>query len=244
MVYRTVWARSPSPPMVLKQEAPKILIEKDKEKKYGESNHRRHKKKKSHRHESSDSDTGNKSSKHKRHRSNKGEEKSDETLDLILQPNFTENEIEESKKFKQDVQGISNELNSDSDEEVGPKPMPIPKDLIGDKSVNYGEALLAGEGAAIAQYVQQNLRIPRRGEIGWTGNEIEKLENDGFVMSGSRHQRMNAVRLRKENQVYSAEEKKALAMITLEEKQQKENKIIGDFRTMLKAQIGDNMNTE
>ena len=52
-------------------------------------------------------------------------------------------------------------------------------------------------------------------------------------MSGSRHARMNAVRLRKENQVYSAEEKKALAIITLEEKQQKENKVIGDFRQML-----------
>jgi hypothetical protein len=33
--------------------------------------------------------------------------------------------------------------------------------------------------------------------------------------------------------VYSAEEKRALAMITFEEKQQKENKVIGDFREML-----------
>ena len=98
---------------------------------------------------------------------------------------------------------------------------------------------MPGEGAAIAQYVQQNLRIPRRGEIGWTGNEIEKLEEEGFVMSGSRHKRMNAVRLLKENQVYSAEEKLALVMITFEEKQQKENKIIGAFRTVLKAQLDD-----
>lgn len=52
-------------------------------------------------------------------------------------------------------------------------------------------------------------------------------------MSGSRHARMNAIRLRKENQVYSAEEKRALALITFEEKQQKENKIVGDFRSML-----------
>lgn len=55
----------------------------------------------------------------------------------------------------------------------------------------------------------------------------------GYVMSGSRHARMNAVRLRKENQVYSAEEKRALAIITFEEKQQKENKIVSDFRQML-----------
>ena len=99
--------------------------------------------------------------------------------------------------------------------------------------MQYGGALLPGEGAAIAQFVQQNMRIPRRGEIGWAGDEIEELEKQGFVMSGSRHARMNAVRIRKENQIYSAEEKRALAMITFEEKQQKENKVIGDFREML-----------
>mgnify|MGYP006185083051 CR=1 FL=1 len=102
--------------------------------------------------------------------------------------------------------------------------------------MNYGGALLPGEGDAIAMYVQQNMRIPRRGEIGWNGVEIEGLENQGFVMSGSRHARMNAVRLRKENQVYSAEEKRALALITFEEKQQKENKVVGDFRAMLTKQ--------
>lgn len=52
-------------------------------------------------------------------------------------------------------------------------------------------------------------------------------------MSGSRHKRMNAIRIRKENQVYSAEEKRALALITFEEKQQKENQVLQDFRSML-----------
>ena len=33
-----------------------------------------------------------------------------------------------------------------------------------------------------------------------------------YVMSGSRHKKMNAIRIRKENQVYSAEEKRALAL--------------------------------
>ena len=41
--------------------------------------------------------------------------------------------------------------------------------------MKYGGALLPGEGAAIAQFVQQNMRIPRRGEIGWSGEEIESL---------------------------------------------------------------------
>jgi hypothetical protein len=98
----------------------------------------------------------------------------------------------------------------------------------------YGSALLAGEGQAIAQYVQQNLRIPRRGEIGYSGDDIEGYEQSGYVMSGSRHAKMNAVRIRKENQVYSAEEQRALALITMEENQQKEAQLMEDFRIMLK----------
>jgi hypothetical protein len=37
--------------------------------------------------------------------------------------------------------------------------------------------------------------------VGLKAEEIEQFENEGFVMSGSRHKRMNAVRIRKENQV-------------------------------------------
>ena len=103
--------------------------------------------------------------------------------------------------------------------------------------MSYGGALMPGEGAAIAMYVQQNMRIPRRGEIGWSGEEINGLEDEGYVMSGSRHKKMNAVRIRKENQVYSAEEKRALALITFEEKQQKDNKVVGDFRQMLTQKL-------
>lgn len=72
---------------------------------------------------------------------------------------------------------------------------------------SYGHALLPGEGDAMAEYVKMGKRIPRRGEIGLTSNEIESFEISGYVMSGSRHRRMEAVRLRKENQVYSADEK-------------------------------------
>jgi len=70
--------------------------------------------------------------------------------------------------------------------------------------------------------------------IGYSGNDIEGFEQSGYVMSGSRHARMNAVRIRKENQVYSAEEQRALALITMEENQQKEAQLMEDFRTMLK----------
>jgi hypothetical protein len=51
-----------------------------------------------------------------------------------------------------------------------------------------------------------------------------------LLLGGSRHKRMNAVRIRKENQVYSAEEKRALAVLSLEERQQKDNKIVAEFR--------------
>ena len=150
--------------------------------------------------------------------------------------------------FAADIEKLRNDVKASShphparaesdDEEVGPAPMINPKDLL-DKKISYGDQMLPGEGAAIAQYVQQNLRIPRRGEIGWSGEEIETLEKQGYVMSGSRHAVMNAVRLRKENQVYSAEEKRALAFINIEQKQQKDDKIIGDFRAMLTKRLAD-----
>ena len=59
----------------------------------------------------------------------------------------------------------------------------------------------------MANYVKAGKRIPRRGEIGLTSNEITSFEDQGYVMSGSRHRRMEAVRIRKENQIYSADEK-------------------------------------
>lgn len=39
----------------------------------------------------------------------------------------------------------------------------------------------------MAAYVQQGKRIPRRGEIGLSGDQIADYENAGFVMSGSRY---------------------------------------------------------
>lgn len=52
--------------------------------------------------------------------------------------------------------------------------------------VRFGSHLLPGEGQAMAQYVAQNKRIPRRGEVGLTADEIEQFEDLGYVMSGSR----------------------------------------------------------
>lgn len=117
----------------------------------------------------------------------------------------------------------------DSQPIVGPMPMP----KTDGQPVNYGGALRPGEGDAIAQYVQQGKRIPRRGEVGLSADEISKFESLGYVMSGSRHQRMNAIRIRKENQVYSAEDKRALAMFNYEEKAKRETKVMADLKRLV-----------
>ena len=124
----------------------------------------------------------------------------------------------------------------DSSDDDGPQPLPsanMAEIASGGGHSNYGGNLLPGEGAALAEFVKQNVRIPRRGEIGFDEKDIEGYEKSGFVMSGSRHAAMNAVRIRKENQVYTEEEKKALALITYEENQQKETALMEDFRAQL-----------
>jgi hypothetical protein len=52
--------------------------------------------------------------------------------------------------------------------------------------ISYGTALLPGEGSAMASYLQQGKRIPRRGEIGLSGDEIANFERLGYIMSGTR----------------------------------------------------------
>ncbi|KAK2701425.1 NKAP family protein CG6066-like isoform X1 [Artemia franciscana] len=117
----------------------------------------------------------------------------------------------------------------DEDEGIGPTLRPT----VRLDAKEMGKALLPGEGAAMAAFVAEGKRIPRRGEIGLTSEEIDSYEKIGYVMSGSRHRRMEAVRLRKENQIYSADEKRALAMFSKEERQKRENKILSQFREMV-----------
>ncbi|QDZ24332.1 NF-kappa-B-activating protein [Chloropicon primus] len=101
----------------------------------------------------------------------------------------------------------------------------------------YGKHLLPGEGDAMAAYVQSGQRIPRRGEIGLTSDKISSYEDLGYIMSGNRHSRMNAIRIRKENQVYSAEEKAALAMINFEEKKVKEQQVMQNMQALVRQHL-------
>lgn len=118
-------------------------------------------------------------------------------------------------------------------EEIGPEPDHLLKAIDAKARLDFGRALLPGEGAAMAKYVEEGKRIPRRGEIGLTSDEIVKFEESGFVMSGSRHRRMEAVRLRKENQVYSADEKRALAKFNHESRSKKEELLMTQFRELI-----------
>ena len=102
---------------------------------------------------------------------------------------------------------------------------------------SFGHALLPGEGEAMAAYVEAGKRIPRRGEIGLTSDEIVAFEDSGYVMSGSRHRRMEAVRIRKENQIYNADDRRALAMFNKEERSKRENQILSDFRSMVHQRV-------
>ena len=134
--------------------------------------------------------------------------------------NKKKNKVEESEESEEDI--------------IGPC---LPKKVTLTHK-DLGSQLLKGEGEAMAAYIAEGKRIPRRGEIGLTSDEITRYEDEGWVMSGSRHRRMEAVRLRKENQIYSADEKRALAMFSKEEREKRENKILGQFRGLINEKLG------
>lgn len=133
--------------------------------------------------------------------------------------------------------------DDDSDDEVGPQPLYKASSSKKIDERQYGGALLRGEGSAMAAFLQDgtDVRIPRRGEIGLTSDEIEQYEDVGYVMSGSRHRRMNAVRMRKENQVISAEEKRGILKLQQEERERREAILREEFQELvnekLKAQV-------
>jgi len=131
--------------------------------------------------------------------------------------------------------------DQDSDMEVGP----LPATSLATKSHKrmderqYGGALLRGEGSAMAAFLQDDteVRIPRRGEIGLTSDEIATFEDVGYVMSGSRHKRMNAVRIRKENQVISAEERRGILKLQKEERERREAILREEFQELVAERL-------
>ncbi|KAF0898710.1 hypothetical protein E2562_009321 [Oryza meyeriana var. granulata] len=185
-----------------------------------------------------DSKKKNRSSRRKRSKRSDSEDQAPSDAELGVKEIDETNvpEIDpEAIKFKEMLEA---QKKAALENEMPVGPMPLPR---AEGHISYGGALRPGEGDAIAQYVQQGKRIPRRGEVGLSAEEIQKFEDLGYVMSGSRHQRMNAIRIRKENQVYSAEDKRALAMFNYEEKSKREHKVMADLQRLVQRTIGNDV---
>ena len=139
------------------------------------------------------------------------------------------------------IKASTQSVDDGSDSEIGPQPAPIVESR-SNKRIDerqYGGALLRGEGSAMAAFLQDDTsgRIPRRGEIGLRSNEIANFEAVGYVMSGSRHKRMNAVRIRKENQVISAEEKRGILKLQKEERERRELILREEFQELVSEKL-------
>lgn len=187
---------------------------------------------------SEDNKRRRKKKKKEKKKKHKKEKKKKKKKRKVSKSSDSSSESDSDSEFnEQDYKWIEKRKDSNGDiiEEDVVGPLPKPQVTLTKK--DYGKALLPGEGAAMAAYVAEGKRIPRRGEIGLTSEEIKKFEDVGYVMSGSRHRRMEAVRLRKENQIYSADEKRALAMFSKEERQKRENKILTQFRDIVNNKL-------
>lgn len=236
------WAESPSPressddekDKALEKKASKKASKKAKKKKKKASDKKDKKKKKtSKKHRKKD-----KQSKKKKKKVSSSEDSSDSSSSSSSDENEEEEWVEKSMVGKKSgTAKAGSSKGAAMEDELGDEVVG-PIKTSGNLSLkDLGRALLPGEGAAMAAYVTEGKRIPRRGEIGLTSDEIANFEDVGYVMSGSRHRRMEAVRIRKENQIYSADEKRALAMFSKEERQKRENKILSQFKEMISAKL-------
>lgn len=142
---------------------------------------------------------------------------------------------EEKRKRRERKRSRTTTSRDDGDDDARDFGPPLPASVASQMAArtDFGAALLPGEGAAIAQFVRMNERIPRRGEVGYSGEEIKNLESLGYVMSGSRHARMEAVRKRKESQVMSAEEKRAMALDIERRRREREETLMAEMRRLL-----------
>lgn len=237
----TVWNKSPPRPDSSDDEEVKRLKEKlakkKKSKKKSSSSSKKKKKKSS---SKKSKKRSKKSSKKRKKRGSSSEDTSSSDDPSSSSSSSSDSEdaeevwVEKTAKMDLDKRSKSGtSRNDDEEEEVGP----VVKQTQGLSHKDFGHALLPGEGAAMAAFIAEGKRIPRRGEIGLTSDEIANFEDVGYVMSGSRHRRMEAVRIRKENQLYSADEKRALAMFSKEERQKRENKILTQFREMVHSKL-------
>ena len=182
-----------------------------------------------------------KKSKKKRKRHSSSSSSSSSASDS--EPQWIEPKTKKSSSTATSISTSQKPVNDEEEDFIGPH---LPEFLSqqggsnplgGDKPLDFGKALLPGEGEAMARFVAEGKRIPRRGEIGLQSDEIQQYEDLGYVMSGSRHRRMEAVRLRKENQIYSADEKRALATFNHEARSNREKALMTQFQTIVDSKM-------
>jgi len=109
-------------------------------------------------------------------------------------------------------------------------PVPPNHDFIGPQlpakvqlaHIEMGTALFPGEWSALSAYREHGYLA--EGRQGLSFEQIHSYEDKGGVMCGSRHRWMEAVRLSKENQIYSAEKKRV--DYDFQERLKRENKVL------------------
>ncbi|KAG6785904.1 hypothetical protein POTOM_007495 [Populus tomentosa] len=152
----------------------------------------------------------------------RGSETESENLDSLENSGSEKNKANDDEAIKADVdvealmfkEMIEAQKKPALENEPVVGPMPLPR---AEGHISYGGALRPGEGDAIAQYVQQGKRIPRRGEVGLSAEEIQNFETLG------------------------AEDKRALAMFNYEEKAKREHKVMADLQRLVQRHIGQDV---
>ena len=214
---RMVWARSPSPPRISSGKYKKEKKEDTKDRKKKKKKEKEKKKKEKER-------KRKKSKKIEKQKAKDLEKKNESDID-----NATESDDDDDEE-EEEFGPVMSENNHDSPTAVSTT------------KLNYGEALLPGEGKALAQYAANKMRIPRRGEIAHTAEEIDEFHRLGYVMSTDKHKTMAAVRQRKENQIRTALEEQELAIEQAEQLKREEEERVAQLRQKFAQKLAQNKN--
>lgn len=149
---------------------------------------------------------------------------------------MSKNIKKEKKKKKKDIiqedeasKLLMQQFDIKQESFIGPR-----KSQLNQKIFQWSKDLLPGEGDAIAQFVSQNKRIPRRGEVGLTSEEIDQFEKLGYVMSGSKHKVIERVRQQKEALVMKGMVEEKERIQRGEKRLARENEVMGRFRNIVK----------
>merc|ERR1719234_1024964 len=125
------------------------------------------------------------------------------------------------KSKKKKKKGSSSESSDSEDEDCW-----VEKDIMLSVAERRAKEDESEEEQTIGPQLPQKVQLSKK-DIRDSSTQLLKGEGEA----------MEAVRLRKENQIYSADEKRALAMFSKEERVKRENKILGQFRDRVQDKL-------